>query len=174
MNQAQQDANLPADVKAKVVDLYKQALDELHMADEWAAKGNAYKKAADEAPRTLDQIKSQLDDPAADPTEKSLAESSLDKLKLGLTQAEVARNDLQTQLTELQSAVRRRSDRVDEVRVLDTAAKQRLEDIDRQLSSFVGPSENLLPLDRRSAVCCCAQGQSAGRAWQLRAGVAQL
>ena len=148
LSQAQQDTSLPADVKAKVVDLYKQALDELHMADEWAAKGNGYKKAADDAPHALDDIKAQLDQQAAEPAEKTFAESSLDKLKLGLTQAEVASNDLQTQLNELQSAVRRRSDRVDEVRVLDTAAKQRLEDIDRQLSSFVGPSENLLPLDR--------------------------
>ena len=44
MTQAQQDTSLPGDVKAKVVDLYKQALDELHMADEWTAKGKLIRK----------------------------------------------------------------------------------------------------------------------------------
>ena len=32
--------------------------------------------------------------------------------------------------------------------MLDTAAKQKLDEIDHQLLTFVGPVENLLPLDR--------------------------
>jgi 6-pyruvoyl-tetrahydropterin synthase len=148
LTQAQQDVSLPADVKAKVVDLYKQALDESHMADEWTAKSQAFKKESDDAPHSLSLIKSQLDDSAAEPTEKALNDCSLDKLKQGLAQAGAASNDLQAQLTELQSAVRRRAERVDEVRVLDAAAKQKLDEIDHQLLTFVGPPENLAPLDR--------------------------
>src|SRR6185437_1175904 len=89
MSQAQQDSTLPADVKAKVVDLYKQALDELHMADEWTAKGKAYKKEADDAPHALELIKAHFFFNNAETTEKMLSESSLEKLKQGLTQAEV-------------------------------------------------------------------------------------
>lgn len=154
--QVQQDASLPAEVRAKAVESYTKALEELRLADQWTAKAAAFRATAASAPRDLEALRAQLEQPGTDVASTALAEYALDRLKQGQVEAESLRSSLQNQLTELEAAVRRRGERVEEVRVLDAAVKQRLDDLDRQFSALASTG-NVPVVDRAARVLLLAE-----------------
>jgi potassium efflux system protein len=146
--QLEQAADVPAEVKAKAAELYKQALEELRIADDWATKSANFKASRQSAPKELEDLKTQLSRPLDDAAPQVPPRATLEDLKQLSARAETARADVQTELTDLEAAARRRSDRFEEVRVLDGAAKQRLDFIDKQLADLPAVLDNMTPLDR--------------------------
>lgn len=141
MKRVDETPNLTPEIKQKALDLYKQALDELRLADDWAAKGASFKAARENAPQELDEVKAQLNAPSTEQTPEATSPSaaqpkSLDQLKQDLTKAETVRVAAQSEKSDLEVKLRYRVDRIDQVRVLDAAAKQRLDDLDKQLEGL--------------------------------------
>ncbi len=160
---------LTAEMRQKVMDVYKQALDELRLADDWTGKATSFKAARESAPRELDEVKAQLNAPApseADPSAKgdgTKQPKALDQLKQQLATAEMAKAAAQSEKGDLEVKLRYRVDRIEQVRVLDAAAKQRLEDIDKQLDALPEVVGAIDPLRQAQRVLLLAQKTKAVR-----------
>ena len=61
----EEDSSLEESVKARLVEAYKQAVDDLARAGEWARKAAEFEKARQEAPARLESIRAELAVPAA-------------------------------------------------------------------------------------------------------------
>jgi potassium efflux system protein len=155
--QLDQSADIPADVKAKAAELYKQALEELRIANDWSTKTANFKASRQSAPKELEDLKTQLSRPLADVAPQLPPHAALDELKQLAARAETAHTDVQTELTDLEAAARRRSDRFEEVRVLDGAAKQRLDFIGKQLAELPATLDGMTPLDQATRALLLAK-----------------
>src|SRR3569623_386976 len=63
MRAATESTALPADVQQKAIDVYKQALGELTLAENWQTKANEFRQARASAGKDLDATKLQLSRP---------------------------------------------------------------------------------------------------------------
>jgi potassium efflux system protein len=132
---AEEDPNLVGDVKKSVIELYRQALDELRQAEQWRAKGAEFDREREQAPAEIEKLKAlENETPDDAPPEKPRGDD-LDELKQRLGQLEAELKSARERQTELEGQLRRRTTRFDEVRTLDEAARKRLEDLYRQLGA---------------------------------------
>ncbi|MCE9604056.1 MAG: mechanosensitive ion channel [Planctomycetia bacterium] len=132
---AEQDPESNGDVKKSIVELYRQALDELRQADQWRAKGAEFDAQRGQAPAETEKLKA-LESEAPDdaPPEKPNSEN-LDELKQRLALLEAELKTSREGQVDLEGQQRRRTTRFDEVRTLDEAARKRLEELYRQLGA---------------------------------------
>ncbi|HEX3870847.1 MAG TPA: hypothetical protein VHV77_10450, partial [Pirellulales bacterium] len=131
---------LPADVQPKAVELYKQALAELEVAETSRAKANEFRASRARAPDDLDDVKAQLERTSND-ADASYSGLALDELQQKAIAAEAARVAAQRDQSDADAEARARSDRFDEVRRLESAAKVALEQVDKQLTALPDASD---------------------------------
>jgi potassium efflux system protein len=131
----EQDTDLVGDVKKSIVELYRQALDELRQAEKWRTKGAEFDRAREQAPEETEKLKSAAGEIADDAPPEKPTSTDVDELKQRLAQIDAEFKAVRERQTELEAEQRRRTTRFDEVRVLDEAARKRLEELYRQLGA---------------------------------------
>lgn len=135
LHAAEQDTELTGDVKKSIVELYRQALDELRQAEQWRAKGAEFDRNREQAPAETEKLKAQESEVPDDAPPETPRSENLDELKQRLAQIEAELKAARESQTELEGQQRRRATRFDEVRILDEAARKRLEELYRVLGA---------------------------------------
>ncbi len=133
IKQAESDPQLDEAARAKAIDFYKKALDELSSADQWAGRSSAYEKAIKDVPVQLQAAEDELKRFArATSMPSEVADRTVSQLQqeLGAAESELARS--RQRLAELEKEPKRRSDRRAQIR-------QRREEIDKELAEAVAP-----------------------------------
>ncbi|MBX9788064.1 MAG: mechanosensitive ion channel [Pirellulales bacterium] len=150
LKQLESLAGLAADDRAKLVDVYQQALALLETSDRLELKAADYARQRTQAPQTQAALQQEL---AAPPVEQPVA---LD-VKMSLGQLEQALANAQAQLSQLDSAAgqidserKRRAERRAEIPKLTATANERLVAAESQLVAPQSPDESPeLALSRR-------------------------
>ena len=125
---AVQDAtDLADDVKSKAVGAYNQAIQQIEIAEQWAAKAAEYEAERQKAPETLKAIQAELAAPLGEPTPDVPAEATRADLEQRLRQMQ---SDLEAEkkgLADWERERDRRTTRRKEIPDLLTGAKSRLQ-----------------------------------------------
>jgi potassium efflux system protein len=127
LKQAQDASDLTEEARAKAVNSYTQAIQQLEVAEQWAAKAAEFEAERRKAPETLQAIQAELATPPDEPTPEALADASRADLEQQLRQAQ---SDLEAERKTLADWERerdRRTARRREVPDLLTAARARLQ-----------------------------------------------
>lgn len=112
-------------LKARLTELYKQAIDDLKLAEQWAAKAATFESATQEAPARLKALREELARPAADPVIEIPTASTLADLELILALEQAA---LKAAREEKDAVERDRQERADRItKIPDELQKVRQE-----------------------------------------------
>ena len=141
LQQAQEAPELEGTVKAKVVELYQQALADLRNAEEWARKTGEFDKLREEAPGRLEEIRAELAQPLGEAKPEIPPDASLTQLEQLLAQAEAELKGARDRATGLDEERARRADRRVKLPEATAAAKQKLADRVTELSAAAPPNE---------------------------------
>ncbi len=139
LKQIQEASDLDDAAKSKLVDIYKQALQELAKAAKLAAQAAQFEKETEQAPQLLETIKAERDkpQPAARPDIPDGATlAQLEQLH-GQANAELA--SAKEKLAKLDSEPERRMARRTEIPARVAAVKQELEELTPQLEATPSP-----------------------------------
>jgi potassium efflux system protein len=120
--------------RRKLLDLYRQALDELRSADDWAARAAEFEAEAGDAPIRVAGIRAQLAEVAVAPA--ILPDASLADLEAQLLRAEIDLAREETAEGELDSRRRQMVERRTGLPGLLTAARRRAEEAERALRAL--------------------------------------
>lgn len=133
IRQLQEDRQLDDATRARAIDYYRKALDELQAAEQWAARASAYEKAVRDVPALLQAARDELKRiPTATPVPADVADWTMARLQQELVAAEAQLTRTRQRLAELDKEPKRRSDRRIQLR-------QRREEIDKELGMPVAP-----------------------------------
>ncbi|MFH1418353.1 MAG: mechanosensitive ion channel domain-containing protein [Planctomycetota bacterium] len=159
LKQVQDAADLSEDAKSKVVGLYTQAIQQLEIAEQWAAKAVEYEAERQKAPETLSAIQAELMTPLGEPTPDVPAEATRADLEQRLRQVQ---SDLEAEkkgFADWERERDRRTTRRKEAPELLTAAKSRLQSLaetpaspDAEQPAVVRSAQQALSQARRLAV----------------------
>ena len=139
-----ESADLDKDLKAKLVDLYKGALEQLQAAADWQKKGKDWQGQRDAAPKELQQQKDELQKPRVEPQPPDNATlAQLDQL---LADAESNLKGALQKLADREAEPKRRRG---ELPGLVAAAQKRFKDVEQELSTISQPGDALDPAEAR-------------------------
>jgi potassium-dependent mechanosensitive channel len=159
-----ESTDLDAATKDKLRDIYKQALDQLRVAGEWADKAAKTEAARQSDPQDVARLKAELAVPAVEPKIEIPANGSLAQLNQSLASAEEQLKAEQAKLAYWDVLPKRRRE---EVPRQVAAAKQRLADVDQELAALPPGSDAIdLPQARRTllvAIKAAAQQELAAQ-----------
>ena len=127
LKQVQDATDLTEDVKSKAGGCYAQALQQLEIAEQWAAKAAEHDAERQKAPETLKAIQAELATPLSEPVPEVPADAT--RVELDQRQRQV-QSDLEAEKKALADWERerdRRTARRKEIPDLLTAAKARLQ-----------------------------------------------
>jgi potassium efflux system protein len=144
LKQTEDAKDIDEATKAQVIDLYKQALDELARAEEWKTKAREFERAREQAPALLESVKLKLAEPAQEPKPESFSDAPLPDLEQRLAEAQAELSAAEKEQTELEGEPKRRTDRRVQVPALAAAARERLDSVGKELSAPAPPTENPL------------------------------
>jgi len=122
-------------LQIKLTDFYQQALADLKLADEWAAKTAEFQRAQEEAPTRLEAIRAELAQSPAEVKPEVPPDASLQQLEQLLAQAEAALKTARDGAAALDAERARRNERRQHVPDAITAARQKLDDLVHQLQT---------------------------------------
>jgi potassium efflux system protein len=146
LKRVEEAADLDADLKAKLLDSYKQAIDQLKAADEWQHKADTWQLQRQKAPEELKQLKARLDEAHAEPVIDPWADATPADLEQKLADAEAALRKATQQLTDAEAEPKRR--RIERPKLL-AAAQQRLKETEQELSTLAPAGDALDPGEAR-------------------------
>ncbi len=135
------DSSLEEGLKIRLVELYKQAADDLTRADGWVKKTAEFEAARQETPARLESIRTELAAPVADAIPEIPEDASAAQLEQTLAQVEAQLKAAREHATNLDDERKRRADRRAELPGITTAANQRLEEATRELSALTEDTE---------------------------------
>ncbi|MBI2825618.1 MAG: mechanosensitive ion channel [Planctomycetia bacterium] len=147
----EESTELDAGLKPKVLDVYKQALDQLNTAEAWKAKAAATQAARARDPEELQKLKRQLEAAASEPAEATLdvpASASLTQLEQNVADAEQKLKAAQQNLAATEAEPKRRRG---ELPQLVAAAQQRLKEVTDELATLPEAGDSLDPAEARRA-----------------------
>jgi potassium efflux system protein len=134
---------LPETIRAEVVGLYKQAVNQLAVADNWAKQVAKYQSGREQAPALLAVVKQRIEEaasqPATGPSSKISSDTSLEELNSRLLQARAELKNRQGEAQKLDDEANTRLQRKALIPDLLGAAKQRLEKTVADLSASSVP-----------------------------------
>ncbi|HEY1600085.1 MAG TPA: mechanosensitive ion channel domain-containing protein [Pirellulales bacterium] len=137
-------AELDKDLKPKLVDLYKGALEQLQAAADWKKTVKDWKGRRDEAPNELQKLKEDLQKPRVEP--QTPENATLAQLDQRLADAETALKTAQQKVTDREAEPKRRRS---ELPGLVAQAQKRLKDVEQELSTISQPGDALDPSEAR-------------------------
>ncbi|MBU0638944.1 MAG: mechanosensitive ion channel [Planctomycetes bacterium] len=159
LKQVQEAADLAEETKSKAVGLYTQAIQQLEIAEQWAAKAIEYEADRQKAPETLSAIQAELTTPLGEPTPDVPAEATRADLEQRLRQVQ---SDLEAEkkiFADWERERDRRTARRKEIPELLTAAKSRQQTLaetptspEAEQSAVVRLAQQALNQARRLAV----------------------
>ena len=138
--------DLAPDLKAKLLDSYKQAIDQLKAAEDWQHKADAWQVQRQKVPEELKQLKAKLEHPHAELGIDPPADASPSDLEEKLANAEAAFKKATQQLTDSEAEPKRR--RVERPKLL-AAAQQRLKETEQELATLPPAGDALDPGEAR-------------------------
>ncbi|HNR29636.1 MAG TPA: mechanosensitive ion channel [Candidatus Hydrogenedentes bacterium] len=120
-------------LRGRIVALYDEAITQLHLAEEWRAKGADSDRQREEAPVRIKEIQDTLAMPPEEP--QPIPDSAtLAEVEPLLAEAESAYRDAQAEFDRLMAEPRRRADRRREIPTLIGAAREHVQAIQAQLA----------------------------------------
>ncbi|MCA9772100.1 MAG: mechanosensitive ion channel [Myxococcales bacterium] len=122
-------------VKAKLVELYGQARDAYHQADDWAAKAADFDKARAEAPDKLKAIQEELSKPPVEPKPEVPKAATLGELEQRLTLIEAEKSAADREEADLEAEFGRRAERRKQIPEILAAARKRQQEAADQLGA---------------------------------------
>ena len=138
----EENNDLEAATKTKVLDNYAKTLTQLKQAAEATTLSEQYAKLTREAPDTLQQIKLDLAKPAPKSVPAIEPDATLAQIQSLLSQAEANFADAQKTLQSLKDEPKRRADLRLEIPKFAESAKQQLAEIEKQLETKPAPGES--------------------------------
>ncbi len=149
LKQAEEDPDLEEVLKARLIELYKQATDDLARADEWVKKAGEFEAARQEAPARLESIRAELAAPATESAPDISEDASVAQLEQKLAQVEAELKAARENAATLDEERKRRADRRAELPGATTATSQRLEEATRELGALSAEAELPVALTAR-------------------------
>ena len=135
--------DLPETTKTELLGFYNQALEQVNIAGNWAAKIDSYRKGREEAPADLEKVKTRLANtakqPGTVPVTKVESGAPLEKLSQDLTQAEADLKAKQDEAKKLEDEAKQRSDRRIVIPELLAEANRRIEKLTPELAATPAP-----------------------------------
>jgi len=137
IKQASSATDLAEEVRAELLQWYRQALDQVIVADMWRGKIADYEKRRAEAPTELEKVRKAISDmqarePAAAP---AVAERSLEELNRELANAEAELAERREAVGKLETEVKNRAERRKSIPGDIAAATERLEGAAREIDA---------------------------------------
>ena len=123
----------------QALSIYTQALEQLELAAEWAARAKEFRASQAEAPEMLRQLSSELSLPAATVPDRPDPTAGLSEMEQQLLQAESSLEAANRLYQELQSEKARRAERRIELPNLLTIAKERLDRVAIEQLTIASP-----------------------------------
>jgi len=149
----EQDATLTEQVKSRLLEVYRQALDDLKRADSWIAKKAEFDNAREQTPATLSSIKEQLAQPVKGATPDLPTDATLQQVEQMFAQADADLKSARSAATALDDERKRRTDRRAELPGLITATRLTLDETSREFAALAPSEDNQeLALAQRTAV----------------------
>jgi potassium efflux system protein len=140
LKQVEEAPGLTEETKAQVVSLYKQAIQQLEIAEQWAAKVGQLEAARQEAPANLKAIQEELAVPLGEPVPQIPPDTTRAELEQRLRQVQSDLDAERKSLGEWERESDRRTARRKEIPELVTAVKTRLEKL-TEASPSPGPEQ---------------------------------
>lgn len=135
LKKVEENKDLEAAIKAKVVETYTKTLDQLRVAAESVSRTELNAKLTKEAPTALMSLKAELAQPMTAPSPNVPMDATVAQMQQLLSQAEMALSEAQKSLQGLQDEPKRRADRRLEIPKLADATKLQLQELDKQLEA---------------------------------------
>ena len=133
---------LADDDRAKLVEVYQQALALLETSDKLEAKAAEYARQRAQAPQTQAALQQELAAPAVEQTPSLDVKMSLGQLEQALANAQAQLSQLESASGQIDSERKRRAERRAEIPKLTAAANERLAAADAQLVAPQSPDES--------------------------------
>ncbi|MHC4234018.1 MAG: mechanosensitive ion channel domain-containing protein [Planctomycetota bacterium] len=134
LQQAEGAAGLPDEVKAKVLEQYRQALADLERAADWSGKAAEFKKLKRDAPALLEAIGAELAQPLPEAKPDVPPDASLQQLEQRLAEEEAKLKAARESATGLDAERVRRADRRAKLPEEIARARQQLAELDQPLT----------------------------------------
>ena len=135
MQAAQENSALDEATKARIAEIYTQALEQLRIAEEWRVKAAGFEKQRTEAPEKITAIQQELLAPPAPMPDLPAEDVSAQALEAVVTAADNDEAAANAKLTELMNDAALRTERRRLIPELQSNARQRLEDVRSQLAA---------------------------------------
>ncbi|UCG32253.1 MAG: mechanosensitive ion channel [Phycisphaerales bacterium] len=139
MAQAQAATDLPDTVKTELLGLYRQALEQITVAEGWEAKTKEFEVGRERAPELLREVQARLEQattqPAAPPVPEIPPEETLEQLAQTLADKEAQLRGAQDEARTLEQEAQNRSARRSALPQLIIDANKRLEGITKDLGT---------------------------------------
>jgi potassium efflux system protein len=142
LKKVEENKDLDAAVKTKLVEIYNKTLDQLRVVGEFNGRAAQKAKAVQDAPDALKALQAELARPPADAKPEISPDATLAQLQQVLSQAETQLAESQKNLTALQYEPKERADRRAEVPKLADAAKAQVQELEKQLEAKPAPEED--------------------------------
>jgi potassium efflux system protein len=158
--QAVESKDLGEDVKAKISEVYDEAIAQLKLADELAAKLKQFKQNRTNAPALLKDVQLALEQVAVSATLDASEDMTLSQAEQGLAKVTLELEGAKKKIADLEGEPKRRADRHTKIPEESRMAKQQLEDIQKKFSAG-GEDEGQAPLARANRVLLQLQKRAA-------------
>lgn len=132
---------LAEETRTRLLELHRQTLDQLRIAQDWAAKAADLSRLREGAPARLAEIRAELAQPATDPRPEPPAEASLAQLEQLMSQAQAELETQRSAAAQIDEEFNTRNARRREIPNLLAAARERL----ARLEPEPAPAERELP-----------------------------
>lgn len=135
IKEIESNPELPADVKAKTLEVLRQSMDELNAANRWTTRRDAFQQQSQEAPRKLEEARRELEQPLENADPALPDNATVAQLEQALVGAETKLGDAKKQLSELDREPQRRADRRKDIPGLQAANEKKIEQIQADMQS---------------------------------------
>jgi potassium efflux system protein len=139
--QVEAATDLQETAKTELLGLYRQALNQITAAENWAARVNEFRKGQEEAPKLLEEAKGRLKEltgrSGVAPVLNITPDTTLEQLTQNLADAEAALKARQEEAKQLDDEARNRAERKTAIPDLLAEARKRLETITKDLAAPV-------------------------------------
>jgi potassium efflux system protein len=141
IKQVEETADLDEALKAKILEAYRQALEQLRIQGQWKETADEFEQKKRDAPRALEEIGVELARPAAEPEPEVPDGASLEQLEQLLAQQEAALSSLESAVAALEGERQRRADRKLTIPTDTASARQKLDEVTTELGAAPPPDE---------------------------------
>jgi potassium efflux system protein len=167
----EEDRTLDESLRARLVELYTQASQDLARAAEWAQRAAEFDKAKQDAPGMLERIRTELAAPVAEATPEVPGDASVAQLEQLLAQVEAELKAARDNAASLDVERKHRADRRTELPGATTTARQGLDAVTRELAA--APAEGESP-EILAAMRVALQSRQRALDQELRAYEAEI